>query len=338
MEIEEARKILIQVIEWENEKIIKRYDAEELGYALDICFAASEQEVVTNVIDKIVDIYPLHGRIIRIKALMLAKEKRDQDAIHLLSMVGHDDEYLFSCIELIGVIFINNYQFKKGIQTFNGLLKKIENADAKAFILHYRAICYQYLGDYVSAFNDSVNAAIQLFHEDNLFKEICMNMNLCILNGKVGKINEALKSFEISCLKINEEYCCYGSNHFLLELSFLRCDLSSSKKYLLEYKENCTERALDLQVRMDQMEGFFILLDEYKQIQSALDEIAIPKKTRQVLSKKQIDYTVNIKPEAMEFLCLEESYKKQLCELESKLREMSEDDFNLHDALKGIII
>jgi hypothetical protein len=338
MEIEEARKILIQVIEWENEKIIKRYDAEELGYALDICFAASEQEVVTNVIDKIVDIYPLHGRIIRIKALMLAKEKRDQDAIHLLSMVGDDDDYLFSCIELIGVIFTNNYQFKKGIQTFNVLLNKIENADAKAFILHYRAICYQYLGDYVSAFNDSVNAAIQLFHEDNLFKEICLNMNLCILNGKAGEIKEALKSFEISCLQINEEYCSFGANHFLLELSFLRGDLSSSKKYLLECKEYCTERALDLQVRMDQMDGFFILLDDYKQIQSALDKIANPKKTRQFLSKKQNDYTVKIKPEAMKLLRLEAAYKKQLCELESKLREISDDDFNLHDALKGIII
>ena len=148
MEVDYAKEFLRKFILMVEGRFNRSFDIALLGEALDTCLVGGEETLVKAAIDKAINLQPHVGRIIRIKALLLAKNNESQNALYLLSLVDHSDDYFLSCVELMGVIHINNYQFQNGVRTFTALLTQIEEPVNRAFVLNLRSICHQYLGDY----------------------------------------------------------------------------------------------------------------------------------------------------------------------------------------------
>lgn len=143
MEVDYAKEFLRKFILMGEVRFSSSFDIALLGEALDTCLVGGEETLVEAAIDKAIKLQPHVGRIIQIKALLLAKNNESQNALYLLSLVDHSDDYFLSCIELIGVIHMNNYQFQNGVQTFTALLTQIEDPVSRANILNQRSICYQ---------------------------------------------------------------------------------------------------------------------------------------------------------------------------------------------------
>lgn len=222
MTLKQAVEILNYVSKEDWEKINQIYNVNDLSNALEVCYNGKRKKIISKTIDKIIDVYTLNGTILLTKAMMLIDESREQDAIHLLTLVPYDDKEFLFCIELIGMIYVNNFQFKKGIQTFSFLLTQELPEDRMAYIHQKRAICFQYEQDFISAFRDSISA-IELYCEENEFyKEALLNLQLCIQNDQVLTIKEQIAFLESFCDKILEENLMYGPFLVAIEIAFLK--------------------------------------------------------------------------------------------------------------------
>jgi tetratricopeptide (TPR) repeat protein len=268
MELEKAKQIIFEVSKLSEEQVKKNFQVDEIGLALDVCFANRESQLIENSIDKVISVYPLNGRIIIIKALMLAKAQRSQDAIALLSLCPNEDEQFLSCVDLIGVIFMNNQQFERGIQTFTALLTQIDNDKHAAYVYNQRSICNQYLGDYLQALNDCVNAAEKNSLVDTFFSELNLNFRLCLLNGLIIEAIEIIKKFENFCIQKIEEYYIYGPFLFLIELAYYRKDILKVKELFEDYKESELDDIEEMSNRVEEIKAFLTLMNEYDQIEN----------------------------------------------------------------------
>ena len=231
MEVGEINEFLSFISENDENAIKIKYDADELGYALDAACVNGKRSEVKGLIDKAINCYPTHGRIIRVKALMLLEDKRNQDAINLLSLVPGDDNYLLSCIELIGLIFMNSYQFQKAIDTYTLVLLKVEDKDIQAFIYYQRSICYQYLKNYAAALSD-LNIAIKyLPFDEQFYREIPLNFQLLLGGEPNDKTKQLIEDTKTICLDIIKEYDMEGAYIVLAEIELLKLNIEAAKKY-----------------------------------------------------------------------------------------------------------
>ncbi|MFY7667939.1 MAG: tetratricopeptide repeat protein [Crocinitomicaceae bacterium] len=279
MELEQAKQIVAEISKLTEEQIKKNFQVNEIGLALDVCFANRESQLIENSIDKAISIYPLNGRIIIIKALLLAKAQRSQDAISLLSLCPNEDEQFLSCVDLIGVIFMNNHQFERGIQTFTALLTQIDSDKHAAYIYNQRAICNQYLGDYLQALNDCIKAAEKNSLVDSFFSELNLNFRLCLSNGLIHEAIEKMKQFETFCLQSIEEYYVYGPFIFLIEMSYYRKDILRVNELFDDYKESELDDIEEMSIRVEEIKDYLKLIKEY-------DESEIDQKKRNSLKRK----------------------------------------------------
>ncbi len=87
MKLKEALQILNQITNEESIEINKKYDADDLSLALETCYHSNRKKIIKQTIEKILDVHTLHGGILLMKAMMLLDDSRDQDAIHLLTLV-----------------------------------------------------------------------------------------------------------------------------------------------------------------------------------------------------------------------------------------------------------
>ena len=279
MELEKAKQIIVEVSKLSEEKIKKNFQVDEIGLALDVCFANQESQLIEYSIDKVISIFPLNGRIIIIKALLLAKAQRSQDAIALLSLCPNEDEEFLSCVDLIGVIFMNNQQFERGIQTFTALLTQIDNDKHAAYVYNQRSICNQYLGDYLQALNDCVKAAEKNSLVDSFFSELNLNFRLCLSNGLINEAIEIIKKFETFCIQKIEEYYIYGPFLFLIELAYYRKDILKVNELFDDYKESELDDIEEMSTRVEEIKDFLALIKEY-------DESENDQKKRNRLKRK----------------------------------------------------
>lgn len=263
MELEQAKQIIAEISKLTEEQIKKNFQVDEIGLALDICFANRESQLIKNAIDKAISIYPLNGQIIIIKALLLAKAQRSQDAISLLSLCPNEDEQFLSCVDLIGVIYMNNHQFERGIQTFTALLTQIDNDKHAAYIYNQRAICNQYLGDYLEALNDCIKAAEKNCLVDSFFSELNLNFRLCLSNGLIHEAIEKIKQFETFCIQRIEEYYIYGPFLFLIELAYYRRDMLRVNELFDDYKESELDDIEEMSIRVEEIKDYLAILKEY---------------------------------------------------------------------------
>ena len=326
MTLKEAIKILNLVLNEDWVEINKKYDADDLSNALETCYHSKQKKIITQTIDKIIDVHTLHGGILLMKAMMLIDESRDQDAIHLLTLVPSDDkEYLLS-IELIGVIFVNNYQFKKGIQTFSVLLTQEMPPERKAYLHYQRAICFQYEQDFISAFYDSI-AAAELYDEENdFFKETLLNLQLCIQNDKIMEIKDQISFFESFCDKINAKKLMNGPLLCATEIALLKNN--STKVKIL--KEIIIENQLEeneLLKRIKKIVKFLGYAEKLLQINDKIKSVNKPylnhylntRINKQQFNKaenKVYDYANKVQPDS-----------DQIEKIKREMKKISEDDF-----------
>ena len=247
MKLTEATQILTNVDNKTWEELEELYSIDYISNALEICYNSKRKKIVTKTIDKIISRYTLHGSVLLIKAMLLIDESRFQDAINLLTLVPSDDKEFLFCIELIGLIFVNNYQFQKGIQTFSVLLTQDIPNERKAYLHYQRAICFQYEQKFVSAFHDCISAA-ELFDEENdFYKDALLNMHLCIEFDMMLEIKDQILYFEKFCEKLIKNKLFYGPILFALEVAMLKNkEIKIGELYDVIIKNEFDEKALIL--------------------------------------------------------------------------------------------
>lgn len=279
MELEKAKQIIEEVCKLTEIEVKTKFQVDDIGLALDVCFASRESQLIEKSIDKVISIFPLNGRIIIIKALILANSQRSQDAILLLSLCPNSDDQFLSCVDLIGVIFMNNQQFERGIQTFTALLTQIDNDKHAAYIYNQRAICNQYLGDYLEALNDCIKAAEKNCLVDRFFSELNLNFRLCLSNGLIHEAIEKIKQFETFCIQRIEEYYIFGPFLFLIELAYFRKDMLRVNLLFDDYKQSELNDIEEMSIRVEEIKDYLRILKEY-------DESEKDQKQRNSLKRK----------------------------------------------------
>ena len=232
----------ITILNWVNKNpitdISNNYNVLELHEALQLCYVGNQKKLVRDTIDKIIEIHTIDGRIIQMKALMLIDDQKYNDAINLLSLVPHDDNQFLSCVELIGMVFLNTYQFQKGIDTFSAILALSTNEINNAYLYYNRSICYQYLSKYEEALKDNIYSITNFIDDFEFYKEAIFNLHRMVIEEIAVKNKLLILEMEKICTKIIDEYFIDGAYLFLIELAFLRTDLEAINAYLKDFK-NC---------------------------------------------------------------------------------------------------
>jgi hypothetical protein len=147
-------------------------------------------------------------------------------------------------------------------------LTQIDNDKHAAYVYNQRSICNQYLGDYLQALNDCVNAAEKNSLVDTFFSELNLNFRLCLLNGLIIEAIEIIKKFENFCIQKIEEYYIYGPFLFLIELAYYRKDILKVKELFEDYKESELDDIEEMSNRVEEIKAFLTLMNEYDQIEN----------------------------------------------------------------------
>lgn len=336
MEVDYAKEFLRKLILIGEVRFSSSFDIALLGEALDTCLVGGEETLVEAAIDKAIKLQPHVGRIIQIKALLLAKNNESQNALYLLSLVDHSDDYFLSCIELIGVIHMNNYQFQNGVQTFTALLTQIEDPVSRANILNQRSICYQYLGDYKHAFIDNKNACFDFFHEGDYFNEALLNLKLNLLNNEFIEIKDHVNQLASFSNNILETYHAFGPCIFLMEWAYLNSDLQAITNWMNIIRESDNkEEVQKLENRFAEMKIFLDLINQYKKVQQ---NIYLVNRMKHDIESQDTTTMQTIKKEnwLINQVAEVEKYDKSIATLNLEkenlkkiLIEKNEDDFNI---------
>ena len=326
MKLKEAVQILNQVANEEWVIINKKYNADDLSQALETCYHSNLNKIIKQTIDKIIDVHTLHGGILLMKAMMLIDDSRDQDAIHLLTLVPSDDKEFLFCIELIGLIFVNNYKFKKGIQTFNVLLTQEIPPERKAFLHHQRAICFQYEQDFVSAFHDCITAAELNDEENDFYKEALLNLQLCIQNDRIMEIKDQITFFESFCDKFNAKKLMNGPLLCATEIALLKNNHTKVKGLKKIIIENELEEN-ELLKRINKIIKFLKYTENFNQINNTINSINKPSLNHSLNNKLNKQQFKKAEDEVFKYINKVEPYKIQLEEIKTKMRKINEDDF-----------
>ena len=336
MEVDYAKEFLRKFILMVEGRFNSSFDIALLGEALDACLVGGEETLVEASIDKAINLQPHVGRIIRIKALLLAKNNESQNALHLLSLVNHSDDYFLSCVELMGVIHMNNYQFQNGIRTFTALLTQIEDPVNRAFVLNLRSICHQYLGDYKQAFIDNKNACFDFFHEGDYFSEALCNLKLNLLNNGFLEIKEDINQLATFSNNILETYYAFGPCSFLMEWAYLNSDIQAITKCLdIIKKSDNKEKVQQLEDRFTEMKIFLALMHQYKKVQQnicLLDRLKLnikPQESFTIETDTKEDSLINQLAEVERYNNSMATLNLEKENLKNILIEKNEDDFNI---------
>lgn len=335
MELDEATAILKDLQNKSISEIAKKYSENELADALNICYS-KDRSLVNESIDKAIEVYTLCGRILTIKALLLLSEKREQDALNLLSLVPHDDEYFLSCLELIGMIFMNNYQFERGIQTFDAILTQADSPKNQSFVYQQRSICNQYLGNFTEALTDSMKAAQLFYVEEEFFKEVLMNLRLCITNKSLSEIKVSVKEFEKFCYETMEEYYVYGPYLFLMELEFLRRNYPKTAELYTDFGESeLNDFVKEFESRFEEMKTFSVLLEKFDEVKTKIDAIPKPREPNSIRSGKPVITMSDFETAVTKYVDQKELFQKELDKIKKKLCKLNQEDFDIFEALSG---
>lgn len=338
MEVKEGIEIIEKVQELDEAAIQITYDPLTLGKALDYCFAYGRISLAEETIDKVINVYPLEGIILRVKALLLAKRNRSQDAIYLLSLVPHTDNYFLSCVELIGVIFMNNQQFQKGIETFSVLLTQALDPEIKGFVLHQRGICYQYLEQHVEAFMDFKEACLHFYHREAFFKEALVSFKWSVNEGKFWKIKNETQEFVESLKQIVSEYYTYGAYIFSAEWFYFNGDLAQVEWLLEEFRASeYTDQITEFEARFEEMKQFLALYKPYAAVKKQLAKFHKPSGPLSGRTPREgVKGMARWEAEMDEYLKNTQKIREELLMYKAPLVEMNEEEFELFDAMNLI--
>lgn len=327
MEIEDATVILSFVLQQNEPNIKKTYDVEQIGLALDVAFVNGSKDLVKSVVDKVVNMYPSYGRILRIKAILLAENDRAQDAIYLLSLVAGDDPYLLSCVELIGVIYVNGYHFEKALTTYNVLLTQVEDEDNKAVIYEQRALCYLYLKQNEAAILDLIAAIEIMPYWDEFYNEIPLNLKYLLSEKPRSEVQHLIVSLEKMCYDAIDICINYGPYFVLAHLALLDLNVADAERFITYLSdEDLNEPAIvNLKEHVLKMHAFKKLVNNHMALE---DNIKIfPKVANRPYYKNgylaeppddhpPVIYRKKIKP-----------YRDQQRAIEIEMEELSELDY-----------
>lgn len=336
MNLAEATQILNYVDKKTWNEINQLYSIDDISDALEICYNSRRKKIVLKTIDKVISEYTLHGSVLLIKAMLLIDETRFQDAIHLLTLVPSDDKEFLFCIELIGLIFVNNFQFQKGIQTFSVLLTQEIPDERKAYIHYQRAVCFQYEQKFVSALHDCITAAELYEDEDDFYKDALLNLQLCIENEMVLEVKDLVLFFEKFCSNVLKNKIFYGPILFLLEVSLLKNNfeiLPEINKILENYE---FDQKKGIQKRLKQVTKFLKLSTKYISIDDKIKSF----------SKPSFNHYLNHKIRGREFYRAEDRvycyinkikpFKDQMEDIKIKLLKLNEIDFRYFEKMQEV--
>jgi tetratricopeptide (TPR) repeat protein len=333
----QAENLLKQLETVDEGTLREKMDPSDLGLALDLCFVRGNKQVVADMIDKVINVYPLDGRILRVKALLLAKEGKSQDAIYLLSMVPSRDPYFLSCVELIGVVFANEYQFNKAIETFSSLLTQEMEEGSRAFVVYQRAVCYQYQSDFNAAFEDCKEACELFFYDPNFFKEALVNFRLLCINGDYVQREEARKSMDdlVHFSKgVTEEYYAFGAYWLLMEWSMYARQPELALSYVQDYEgAEQADEFRELQERFLVLNTFLQCYQEYLSLKACIQSVQKP--TGPLTSRKPgegVKGMSRYESEMEGYFRKIAPWKEDFERLNSQLNEQFESEFNFYEA------
>ncbi|MBM3164025.1 MAG: hypothetical protein FJZ80_01070 [Bacteroidetes bacterium] len=333
----QAENLLRQVESISEASLREKFDPSDLGLALDLCFTRGNQQMVANLIDKVINVYPLDGRILRVKALLLAKGGKAQDAIYLLSMVPPRDPYFLSCVELIGVVFANENQFNKAIETFSVLLTQEMEEGSRAFVLYQRAVCFQYQSDFKAAFEDCKEACELFFYDPDFFKEALFNFRLLWVNGDYVQCKEARNSMDdlVSFSEgVTEEFYAFGAYWLLMEWSMVARQPELALSYVQEYEAaEQVDEFRELQDRFLALKTFLQYYEKYLSLKACIQSVQKP--TGPLTGRKPgagVKGMSRYESEMEDYFRKIAPWKDDFERIKSQLNEQFESEFNFYEA------
>lgn len=333
----QAENLLRQVECISEASLRDKFDPSDLGLALDLCLAKGNAQLAADLIDKVINVYPLDGRILRVKAVLLAKEGKSQDAIYLLSMVPPRDPYFLSCVELMGVVFANEYQFSKAIQTFDVLLTQEMEEGSRAFVVYQRAICYHYQSDFKAAFEDCKEACELFFHDPDFFKEALVNFRLLFLNGDYSQREEVRNSMDdlVGFSKgVAEEFYALGAYWLLMEWSMYTRQPELALSYVQDYEAaDQADEFRELQDRFLALKTFLQYYEAYLSLKACIQSVQKP--TGPLTGRKPgegVKGMSRYESEMEDYFRKIAPWKGDFDRLKSQLNEQFESEFNFYEA------
>jgi tetratricopeptide (TPR) repeat protein len=254
-------------------------------------------------------------------------------------MVPSQDPYFLSCVELIGVVFANEYQFNKAIQTFNVLLTQEMEEGCRAYVLHQRAICYHFQRDFKAAFEDCKDACELFFHNPNFFKEALYNFRLLWISGDYLQRKVAHNSMDDLVRfseGVKEEFYALGAYWLLMEWSMYKRQPDLALSYIQDYEAaEQADEFRELNQRFSELNTFLQCYQEYLSLEACIKTIhkpfgplsgRTPREGVKSMSKYESemeDYFRKIAP-----------WKGDFDRLKSQLVEQFESEFNFYESFQ----